>query len=138
MFVSELDRPWIDTPFLIQGFLVRDPREIASLRSHCNYAYVDPYRSAAGLLPSIPRKKSASIAASGNNHNGASRGEVIDLTGETNVDAVMSDTGRFMSMAQDAAGHARARKQFFGMRLLRALLGPIIAELPVPATEDRR
>ena len=22
MFVSELDRPWIDTPFLLQGFLI--------------------------------------------------------------------------------------------------------------------
>jgi len=127
MFVSELDRPWIDTPFLIQGFLIRDPREIASLRSHCNYAYVDPYRSAAGLLPSIPTKKSTSIATPG-----ASRGEVIDLTGETSGDGSISDTGRFMSMAQDAAGDARASKRSFGLRLLRALFGRVDADEPLP------
>ena len=24
MFVADLDRPWIDTPFLLQGFLIED------------------------------------------------------------------------------------------------------------------
>ena len=35
MFVAELDRPWLDTPFLIQGFLIDDITDIARLRLYC-------------------------------------------------------------------------------------------------------
>ncbi|MBW3568420.1 MAG: DUF3391 domain-containing protein, partial [Proteobacteria bacterium] len=28
MFVAELDRPWVGTPFLFQGFLVESSEEI--------------------------------------------------------------------------------------------------------------
>ena len=28
MFVAELDRPWLETPFAIQGFVVREPDEV--------------------------------------------------------------------------------------------------------------
>jgi HD-GYP domain-containing protein (c-di-GMP phosphodiesterase class II) len=45
MYVSELDRPWLETPFLLQGFEVREEREIAALQKHCRYVYVDIYRS---------------------------------------------------------------------------------------------
>lgn len=45
MFVSDLDRPWIDTPFLIQGFLVEDDEQIAQLRKHCAHVVIDRQRS---------------------------------------------------------------------------------------------
>lgn len=45
MFVSDLDRPWIDTPFLIQGFLVEDDGQIAQLRRHCAHVTIDRQRS---------------------------------------------------------------------------------------------
>ena len=35
MFVADLDRPWIDTPFLIQGFLIEDGQQIAELQRIC-------------------------------------------------------------------------------------------------------
>ncbi len=41
MFVAELDRPWLDTPFLLQGFLLDSQGEIDTLRKYCKYAYVD-------------------------------------------------------------------------------------------------
>ena len=44
MYVAELDRPWLETPFLLQGFELRDDREIAELRKRCRYVYVDIYR----------------------------------------------------------------------------------------------
>jgi hypothetical protein len=28
MFIAELDRPWLETPFALQGFVVRDNSEI--------------------------------------------------------------------------------------------------------------
>ncbi len=45
MFVSDLDRPWLDTPFLLQGFLVETDEEIAKLKYHCQYVIVDRLRS---------------------------------------------------------------------------------------------
>lgn len=41
MFVVELDRPWLDTPFLLQGFLIDDQVELDTLTRYCNYVYVD-------------------------------------------------------------------------------------------------
>lgn len=41
MYVSELDRPWLETPFLFQGFYIRNQDEIVALRSHCKSVIVD-------------------------------------------------------------------------------------------------
>ena len=45
MFVADLDRPWTDTPFLLQGFLVEDNEQIAALQEHCEFVIVDRARS---------------------------------------------------------------------------------------------
>ncbi len=41
MFIAELDRPWLDTPFLLQGFVADSQVEIDTLRKYCSYVYVD-------------------------------------------------------------------------------------------------
>jgi HD-GYP domain-containing protein (c-di-GMP phosphodiesterase class II) len=46
MYVSDLDRPWIDTPFLIQGFLVTDEEDIKTLQQYCEYVVIDTSRGA--------------------------------------------------------------------------------------------
>src|SRR5688572_2990801 len=45
MFVADLDRPWVDTPFLLQGFVIEDDEQIAALRAHCEYVLIDRARS---------------------------------------------------------------------------------------------
>lgn len=40
MFVSELDRPWLGTPFLFQGFEIQTDEEMQQLRALCQYVYV--------------------------------------------------------------------------------------------------
>src|SRR5262245_45208 len=45
MFVAELDRPWTDTPFLLQGFLIDSDDQIKELQKHCEYVIVDRARS---------------------------------------------------------------------------------------------
>lgn len=45
MFVTMLDRPWLETPFVFQGFEIRDRVEIEQLQAHCSYVYVDVERS---------------------------------------------------------------------------------------------
>jgi HD-GYP domain-containing protein (c-di-GMP phosphodiesterase class II) len=41
MYVSELDRPWLETPFLFQGFFIRSKNEIEELNEHCKFVYID-------------------------------------------------------------------------------------------------
>ena len=41
MYVSKLDRPWLETPFLFQGFEIRERSEIDLLRQYCHVVYVD-------------------------------------------------------------------------------------------------
>ncbi len=44
MYVSELDRPWLETPFLFQGFYVQSDEDVAAVRSHCREVVVDTQR----------------------------------------------------------------------------------------------
>jgi cyclic di-GMP phosphodiesterase len=41
MFVAELDRPWLETPFSLQGFVVRDQDDIDYIVRHVENVYVD-------------------------------------------------------------------------------------------------
>ena len=40
MYVAQLDRPWLETPFLFQGFYIRDGDEINELQKHCDSVFV--------------------------------------------------------------------------------------------------
>lgn len=41
MYVAMLDRPWLETPFVFQGFEIKDRIEIEQLQSYCSEVYVD-------------------------------------------------------------------------------------------------
>ena len=41
MYVAELDRPWRETPFLFQGFEIRDEDDLARLRQYCRHVFVE-------------------------------------------------------------------------------------------------
>ena len=41
MYISKLDRPWMQTPFLIQGFFIKDKAEIIQLVEYCEYVFID-------------------------------------------------------------------------------------------------
>lgn len=41
MYVSALDRPWVETPFPIQGFHIRDESDIDQLRKYCKFVHID-------------------------------------------------------------------------------------------------
>ena len=45
MFVAKLDRPWLESPFLMQGFLIEDDEQLAQLRELCRHVVVDRSRS---------------------------------------------------------------------------------------------
>ena len=48
MFVTALDRPWIETPFLVEGFYITSQADIDEVEKHCRFVYVDVYRSRLG------------------------------------------------------------------------------------------
>lgn len=44
MYVSALDRPWLETNFVFQGFHIRKVSDIERLSEQCDYVFVDPER----------------------------------------------------------------------------------------------
>lgn len=45
MYVAELDRPWLETPFLFQGFIITSQGDINELERYCNHVFIDDDRS---------------------------------------------------------------------------------------------
>ncbi len=41
MFVAELDRPWLETTFLIQGFVIESQEQIAEFQRCCKHVFVE-------------------------------------------------------------------------------------------------
>lgn len=57
MFVTELDRPWEETPFLFQGFEIKNEGDIDEIAKHCRYVYIDSHRTRL-IRPELSRKPS--------------------------------------------------------------------------------
>ena len=54
MYVSQLDRPWTDTPFMFQGFLLKNEKQLATLKKFCKHVYIDPEKWQAVEAPKAP------------------------------------------------------------------------------------
>lgn len=57
MFVSDLDRSWIGTPFLFQGFLIENDKQIGQLQEYCKSVFIEWDKSAQGLQSAKPASK---------------------------------------------------------------------------------
>ncbi len=57
MFVADLDRPWIDTPFLLQGFLIEDQEQLGQVTDCCAWVMIDPQRSTGNSYEPLPKAK---------------------------------------------------------------------------------
>lgn len=42
MFISKLDRPWTETPFVFQGFVLKSDKQLEALKKFCKHVFVDP------------------------------------------------------------------------------------------------
>ncbi|HET7922971.1 MAG TPA: HD-GYP domain-containing protein [Gammaproteobacteria bacterium] len=62
MYVTRLDRPWTETPFLFQGFFIRSADDIEELRRYCQHVFIDVEQSGAvadtGNKADTPRQES--------------------------------------------------------------------------------
>jgi putative nucleotidyltransferase with HDIG domain len=48
MYVSKLDKCWLETPFLLQGFIIESKEDLKQLRQHCTFVYIDMYLGVQG------------------------------------------------------------------------------------------
>lgn len=60
MFVAELDRPWLETPFLVQGFVVTETEQRQILQELCNQVTIDVGQSKLSLGDKSRARKSNS------------------------------------------------------------------------------
>lgn len=54
MFVTDLDRPWAQTPFMLQGFLLSDALDLKTLQGLVKEVVIDPRRSNEHSLVHLP------------------------------------------------------------------------------------
>jgi putative nucleotidyltransferase with HDIG domain len=100
MYISQLDRPWLETPFLLQGFYVKDSEDIDLISGICDYVYVDvdgsvnainitsnmsTVSSAVGFNSGIT-EFSVSIATNGDDQSSTKDEGGNSKNGETNLD----------------------------------------------------
>jgi hypothetical protein len=64
MFVAQLDRPWLETPFLFQGFEIREDAEVDQLRHYCQNVYIDVSKGslAANLIEAVLERKGIAVS----------------------------------------------------------------------------
>ena len=60
MFVAQLDRSWLETPFIQRGFEISNEGEIELLRKFCKHVYIDLSRS------SLPETEIMEVSAGAN------------------------------------------------------------------------
>lgn len=66
MFVSALDKPWIESDFMLQGFVLEDQVDLDKMKSTCDYVYIDRTKSignqfAAIKKPDVAIKRSSTV-----------------------------------------------------------------------------
>jgi HD-GYP domain-containing protein (c-di-GMP phosphodiesterase class II) len=54
MFITELDKPWVQTPFLLQGFLLTEALDLQTLHGLVKELEIDPSRSNSHALLHLP------------------------------------------------------------------------------------
>jgi HD-GYP domain-containing protein (c-di-GMP phosphodiesterase class II) len=62
MFVSRLDRPWIETPFPLEGLKLKSQSEIEKLQRICSYVFIDTARGSSPDLRFIEHSESDLVA----------------------------------------------------------------------------
>lgn len=75
MYVALLDRPWLETPFALQGFFIESDEDLETLAQHCQVVYVDPRRvhrgTFGGARPRAQRKLTEDFSAAKINYESA-------------------------------------------------------------------
>ncbi len=110
LYVAELDRPWLDTPFLLQGFLADSQIELDTLRKFCSYVYIDLELSDAAVAAKWRTSQSTTSgrhepSAALNTDSAAAKSRVKKTVVEANVTSIDAELSEDQD---DDAGTATA------------------------------
>lgn len=105
MYVGLLDRPWLETPFVFQGFVIKDAFEIEQLQSCCSQVYVEIER---GKLTESQVRAMAAGTGDFAGHNGPG-GKPRKLPGWLHRFSLRTGLGGFLA--------ARRKSQFGAYRI---------------------
>ena len=61
VFIAELDRPWTDTPFMFQGFILNNEQQLETLKKYCKKVVIDLEKGSD--LPERSQLKTGPISA---------------------------------------------------------------------------
>lgn len=94
MHVVNLDRPWLETPFILQGFVIQRPEDVEELARHCEYVEVEVSQNF--VVPTVPH-------VTDKGHKKLRRRQVY-----TSEHPASEEIGRAQSLYADARGLTRS------------------------------
>lgn len=142
MYVAELDRPWLETPFSVQGFYVRSPDDVQRIADFCHTVKVDPRRYDLDMAERSTWSRPASRARE--NGDAGSTRPLRELLAEEGYDSVeayedVNQVEEELSGAREALEESAATFQHFWEALiarravsianLRAAVDPLVDSL---------
>lgn len=57
MYVAELDKPWVESSFLLQGFEIKTEKELRSVKDTCHHVYIDATRQRKNVVTPVSFKQ---------------------------------------------------------------------------------
>ena len=113
MFVTDLDKPWLETPFLVQGFEIRNKSQIQTLMEHCKDVFIlsdGKVRVPFEKSGSAPLKASAQLSKIQDTGVSLDRGRAKKATAKVSALRRMGSRPAYESKKSVRAEHKIARE----------------------------
>ncbi len=96
MFVAKLDRPWTETPFAFQGFVLQKDKQLETLRKYCKHVFIDPEKAVTQEVAKVTAEDIAKIRGTTVYKNVASvEGELpVAQKAFTNTTSILGEISR--------------------------------------------
>jgi len=122
MYVAELDRPWTETPFKFQGFVLKTPEQLETLKKFCKAVLVDPERQEVlDRLPDLSPRSQIRSAVDLSRTGKTKYAEAAPVEQEFGAAGATHAAGA--AMVRDALAALRAGKTLEAARLNEAVNG---------------
>jgi HD-GYP domain-containing protein (c-di-GMP phosphodiesterase class II) len=117
MYIAELDRPWAETPFAFQGFVLKTQAQLGVLRKYCSAVYIDPERGADSGEQGAPRPRAGASAP------------VFNLHGTVNYRVAQAIESEFpRARAALASGSAAVEEAYRTLRIQGEIDGRVLTD----------
>lgn len=104
MYVSDLDRPWVGSPFALQGFMLNNEKDIKKLQRLCKHVYVDVPRSMKTVIQAYQEEqvKAGPVSNLGEMRVNINKGnkKVLDIHSPTEAKVILGKGGSITELPQ--------------------------------------